>query len=575
MAGSASTASDHGVSEGQPSQVRSVLADDPWLGRVIDGRYRIEGVLGAGGVGVVYRAEHTGLRQPVALKVLRHGYEDRGLLRRRFEREATVLSQLRHPNIVGLTDYGISDGVPYLVMELLAGRTLADLLDDDGPPEPEVAIEIVRSIARGLAFAHARGVLHRDLKPANVFLQALPDDPHHVKLLDFGLAKILADEDDLAGEPTLTKAGTIVGTPAYMAPEQGAGQRVDARADVYSVGVLLFELLTGYPPFVSERRAELLRLHMIAPVPDPCALRPRLAASEEILGLLHKALAKDPGDRFQDASELLAALDALPPVPATLDAADPESGGHSRTLRAAAKPPQPVPSSRGRGHKAAALVPLALVAAGALAYAGMSRRDTSLAAPSTTASEPATSTTLATSAPSSSSPSSSSSSSSSSSAAAPRRPPDPFDQPLDEELRALRERLGAADALDREAHLATRIYQRLHPDDVRPSLLLAHDLADRGAWGPAIERYRVAVARGAQARRDPRMLEDLLRAAQMERYAREAAAAIADIFGREAIGAVEDRLARTENRQRRRRLRALLAQLRALPEGASAERPEG
>src|SRR5690606_36548179 len=189
--------------------LRRISVDDPLIGRVLDQRYRIETVLGAGGVGVVYRAEHTGLRRPVALKVLRHGFEENAHLRRRFEREARVLSQLSHPNVVALTDYGIADGMPYLVMELLEGRTLEDFLEEEGPPPARIALEIVRAVVRGLAFAHDRGVLHRDLKPGNVFLQALPDDPNHVKLLDFGLAKLLFDEDNQSGEdPTLTKTGT-------------------------------------------------------------------------------------------------------------------------------------------------------------------------------------------------------------------------------------------------------------------------------------------------------------------------------------------------------------------------------
>lgn len=568
MAGTASTASDHGASEGRPSHVRAALDDDPWLGRVIDGRYRVEAVLGAGGVGVVYRAEHTGLRQPVALKVLRHGYEDIELLRRRFEREATILSQLRHPNIVGLTDYGISDGVPYLVMELLEGRTLADLLDEEGPPSPAKALEIVRSIARGLAFAHTAGVLHRDLKPANVFLQELPDDPHHVKLLDFGLAKILADEEALEGEPTLTKAGTVIGTPAYMAPEQGAGQRVDARADVYSVGVLLFELLTGHPPFESDRRADLLRMHMVEPVPDPSALRPGLVLSDELDALLRKALAKGPGERYGDAAQLLEALDALPEAPASFDALDEESGRHPRQQQPVAKRPPRQPAPRRRTVAALAALAALLVALALYAWVSTSSSSSS---PSVAAGSE-----VSNAAPPATTPARSSETAPPrTGSAAPAEATDPFARPLDAELEALRARLAASESLDREAHLATRIYQRLHPEDVRPSLLLAHDLADRGAWGPAIERYRVAVARGREARHDPRMLQDLLRAAQMERHAGEAADAIVEIFGPEALPAVEDRLARTESRLRRRRLRALQRRLRALeprePSAASSD----
>ncbi|MEM9070696.1 MAG: serine/threonine-protein kinase [Myxococcota bacterium] len=533
--GSASTASDHGSdSDERSSRVRRALEEDPWIGRVIDGRYRIEGVLGTGGVGVVYRAEHTGLRQPVALKVLRHGYEDIEMLRRRFEREATVLSQLRHPNVVSLSDYGIYRGIPYLVMERLHGRTLEDLLDAQGPPAPEDAVEIARSVARGLAFAHGIGVLHRDLKPGNVFLQELPDDPHHVKLLDFGLAKILVAELEQDGEPTITKAGTVIGTPAYMAPEQGAGQRVDARADVYSLGVLLFELLSGCPPFEADRRADLLRLHMVAPVPDPSSLRPGLVLGRDLQALLLKALAKEPSARYRDGKELLAAFDALEDGGATYqtpDVPDATRPTHIPTLHDVHQEPAVrAPAPRW-------LLSLVVIAALGALVVGIASLDGGPAPGEKYADvKPET-------------------------PEAPPAPPSLFEAPLGDELTALRARLFAAESLDREAHLAMRVYQRLHPDDVRPSLFLAHDLVNRGAWAPAIERYKVALARDPRAKEDPRMLPDLLRAVQLERHAADATDAVVEIFGVDARPAAEEALARTENRPRRQRLRALLRRL--------------
>ncbi|MEM9192640.1 MAG: protein kinase [Myxococcota bacterium] len=298
-------------SGGVASSDDSPWSGDPLIGRVLDGRYRIEDVLGTGGVGVVYRAEHLKLRHQVAIKVLHDQLGGIDELRIRFQREGQALSALSHPNIVAINDYGIHDGMPYLVMELLVGRTLADLIDDDGPPSADVVLDIMRQVLRGLSFAHDRGIVHRDLKAANVFLVALPDAPHHAKILDFGLAKIFSTEDGDA-DPTLTKSGTILGTPAYMAPEQASGSPVDERADVYSAGVLLFEMLAGRYPFQAATRADMLRAHMLEPLPELEEARPGLTIVPELRALVRKAMAKERVNRFSDAGAMLAAVEALP-----------------------------------------------------------------------------------------------------------------------------------------------------------------------------------------------------------------------------------------------------------------------
>ncbi|MFW6052262.1 MAG: serine/threonine-protein kinase, partial [Myxococcota bacterium] len=331
-----------GSSGGDTARPVSADGGEALLGRVLDGRYRIHAVLGTGGVGVVYRAEHTALARPVAIKVL-HGYfGEREDLRLRFEREAKVLSALAHPHIVAITDYGVAEGMPYLAMELLEGCTLAELLRERGPLAPETALDIARGILRGLAFAHARGVLHRDLKPANVFLQRLPDDPYHVKLLDFGLAKMVEPDDEEVDELTLTRSGTVLGTPAYMSPEQASGATVDAPTDVYSAGCVLYELFGGQPPFRAETRPELIRKHMLSPVRSLAEIREGAQPSPELEAVLEKALAKDPRERFADAGEMLAAVDALPRPPmagvggTTLPAR--ESGAHPRGRDASEAP---------------------------------------------------------------------------------------------------------------------------------------------------------------------------------------------------------------------------------------------
>lgn len=562
--------------------------DDPLIGRVLDGRYRIEMVLGAGGVGVVYRAEHTGLRRPVALKVLRHGFEDFPHMRKRFEREARVLSQLSHPNVVGLTDYGIADDLPYLVMELLEGRTLEELLEEEGPPAPERSLEIVRAVVRGLAFAHDRGVLHRDLKPGNVFLQALPDDPDHVKLLDFGLAKILVDEDEGSGEePTLTKTGTIVGTPAYMSPEQASGSRVDPRSDVYACGVLLFELLAGRVPFRESRRADLLRAHLVEPVPDPEGFRPGLVLARELQELLLRCLAKEPAERFADGRALLDALDALPPGVARFEAARARETTEP-TRRSLADARAVLAPSRKRSWGPVGLVAaLALGIVGAYfasrttndtsatgersvgsaeASAGSSSADPSEAAapsadetPAVARSETRSETRSEASLEDDEADDVEAVAARGASPFVPSR--DPFELPMSPELGELADALHRATSLDRNLHRRLRVHQRQNPTDPRPSLLLAHDLANRGQWVGAIQRYGLAYHYDPSARNDPRMLEDLLRAAQIEAHAPAARQAILSIFGAAVRPRVEELYQRTEHRPTRLLLGALRDEL--------------
>ena len=201
---------------------------DSLIGRKLDGRYEMLGRLGEGGVGVVYRARQVHLGREVAIKVLHKDAAAIPEWRRRFEREAQALSALAHPNVVPVTDSGIDNGVPFLVMELLQGKTLADLLKE-GPLPLWRALDIARQLLRGLAFAHGKGIVHRDLKPANVFLQELPDQADHVRLLDFGMVKFLEKADSGPMADTLTRAGVVFGTPAYLSPEQAKGGPADAQ----------------------------------------------------------------------------------------------------------------------------------------------------------------------------------------------------------------------------------------------------------------------------------------------------------------------------------------------------------
>jgi serine/threonine protein kinase len=297
----------------------------------LDGRYRIEAEIGAGGLGAVYRATHVRLDKPVAIKLLHARLGADEILRGRFEREAKALAALDHPNIVAVTDYGIAGNTPYLVMELLAGETLAQRLAR-GLLEPVAVSALALTLLRALAFVHRRGLVHRDMKPGNVFLQQSGDGTECLKLLDFGLAKFTA-ESTAGAHPTLTRSGDIMGTPAYMAPEQIAGDPVDARTDVYQAGVILFQMLAGRLPFEGEA-ADQLRGHLAAPPPRLSDARSDKCGSPALEAVLQRALAKSPKARFEDAGDLLAALEAVP-QPWTLTRAEtraPTPIGDSRAL---------------------------------------------------------------------------------------------------------------------------------------------------------------------------------------------------------------------------------------------------
>jgi len=276
------------------------------IGKTLDGRYRVEERLGVGGVGAVYLGTQLALGRQVAIKLLHEGLDPS--FRTRFQREAKALASLRHPNVVSVTDYGVTDDMPYLVMEMLEGETLGDRLLR-GPLLPDHVLEVTRQLLGALGFVHEHGLVHRDLKPGNLFIELTPDGDERIKLLDFGLAKFIADPG--TDGQTVTRAGHVVGTPAYMAPEQIAGDAVDARTDIYAVGVLLFQTLTGKVPFEGEPMDQ-LKGHLVAPVPSLEVTRPGLYPRRELTAFVMRALEKPRDKRFQSALEMLDALEAIP-----------------------------------------------------------------------------------------------------------------------------------------------------------------------------------------------------------------------------------------------------------------------
>jgi eukaryotic-like serine/threonine-protein kinase len=260
---------------------------DPLVGQTIKGTYLIQQKIGGGGMGDVYKAIHTKLDSPVALKIVKPALLGHTAMVHRFQREARAASKLHHPNVVAVTDFGQSeDGMLFMVMEYVAGKSLAQVIADDAPISERRVVHIAAQILSALAEAHANQILHRDLKPENVMIERRRDVRDSVKVLDFGIAKVLAAG---AGASTLTQAGLVCGTPGYMSPEQLRGGDVDARSDLFSLGVVLYEMLTHKLPFDAQTPMEMLHKHLSEPIPPPSKRRGR-PVSPELEGLVLQAL---------------------------------------------------------------------------------------------------------------------------------------------------------------------------------------------------------------------------------------------------------------------------------------------
>ena len=270
-------------------------------GRRLTDRYLLEEELASGGMGTLWLARDEVLGRPVAIKVLHdHLSGDQELLER-FRMEAVAAARLSHPAVVRVFDTGTSDGVVFIVMELVDGETVGELIADLGSLPPGEACRIARGVLQALAHAHREGVIHRDVKPGNI-LVARGDQ---VKLADFGIAKAAFAEEDL------TTTGNLLGTSRYLSPEQVSGGEVDARSDIYALGVVLFEMLTGRPPFQAETHIATATMRLTNDPPPPRALRPGIPRRVE--AVVMKALARDPADRFQTAEDMAAALERASP----------------------------------------------------------------------------------------------------------------------------------------------------------------------------------------------------------------------------------------------------------------------
>jgi serine/threonine-protein kinase len=290
--------------------------DDP-IGTILAGRYRIEALLGTGGMGVVYRAQHIHMRKAVAVKVLHREMTQVPEVVARFEREAVAAARITHANVATATDFGrLDDGSFYLALEFIEGKSLASEMRAGGAFSEERALKIVGQIADALAAAHAAGVVHRDLKPDNVMLVQRDGTSDFVKVLDFGIAKIKLEA---SSDQPLTQMGMVFGTPEYMSPEQAQGLVVDARSDLYALGIILYEMLARSSPFKHEDLVVVLTRH-ITMEPPPLPSSVSVAVSELTLRLLRKT----PAERLQAASDVRERVDAIlsagPVEPATLGA---------------------------------------------------------------------------------------------------------------------------------------------------------------------------------------------------------------------------------------------------------------
>jgi serine/threonine protein kinase len=292
-----------------PSSKSSQSGPDPLIGRVVNDRFRIVSMLARGGMGKVYRAEQAPLGREVALKVLNTNYsgDSDPEFHKRFFLEASICSKLTHPNTVTIFDYGrTDDDVYYIAMELLEGRTLHRALREEGPFGADRAIAVARQICRSLREAHGLGVIHRDLKPANVYLVRHGDENDFVKVLDFGLVKNVDDKGE-----DLTQTGLFMGSPKYMSPEQIRGERADARADVYSLGVMIYEMVTGKVPFDRPNSVNILMAHVHEAPPTFAEMNPNVTISPVLEAIVMKCLNKQASDRYGSMEELLIAMKVI------------------------------------------------------------------------------------------------------------------------------------------------------------------------------------------------------------------------------------------------------------------------
>ena len=323
------------MSEAPPRWSRpSAPSADPLLGKTLDDRYIVEEKLGEGGMGIVYRARHKAISKSVAIKVLRPEASRHKDAIARFRQEAESTTAIGNEHIVDILDFGsLSNGSAYFAMEHLRGRTLSQLLREDGALSPSRAVRIAIQITRALSAAHDHGIIHRDLKPDNIFMVTRSDGEDFVKVLDFGLAKVAS----VSASAQITREGQVFGTPHYMSPEQCAGQPVDARTDVYALGAVLYQLLSGRCPFEADSLLAIMTMHRLDPAPRFSELDPPLLIDPELEVVVQRCLEKSPQNRYETMAtlrdDLLRILPMLPATSGTFVTGAPQSSSDTSVHR--------------------------------------------------------------------------------------------------------------------------------------------------------------------------------------------------------------------------------------------------
>jgi hypothetical protein len=522
-------------------------APDPRIGTTLHDRYRVLERMTEGSMGVVYRGERVRLHRPVAIKFLSEGYAASEDAMRRFEVEARAMSRLQHPNCVGVIDFGLDQGAPYLVMDFIVGRTLRQILQQEGRFRPSRALGILRQVLAGLAHAHAQSIIHRDVKPENILVQAVEGHGEQVRILDFGLAK-LRDEGSVT-------TGVAVGTPGYMSPEQTAGEKVDQRADLYATGIILFELLTGQKPFRSEIIFEVLRMHRETPPPTLESLAPDQKFSRALSAVVMRALAKNRDDRFSTAAEFLTAIDETPEGSGASEAPPllPERGSRRRVLVAAC-----------------AVVLLAAAGGGVWAWTRRQRASTA-AAPAPAPAKPKKRRVETTAAGTTPGAAGSGTTAPGETAAGAEEPAD--DGATDDaapaevaapgpsepdDVRKLRERAAGGDLAG-----AVRALENLHrrePARAEVSYALGNMYAELQLWPAAVKAYDAALSSSAAYRQDERLIGDVVEALASDRAHPLASTLIRTELGQAALPRLQQ-ATRSSTPRLRARARKLRAQL--------------
>ena len=550
-----------------------MASSDPRLGTVLYGRYQLLERLSAGAMGVVYRAERVKLGRPVAIKFLHESFAATEDGMRRFEVEARAMSRLNHPNCVSVTDFGVDQGAPYLVMDFVTGHSLRQVLVAEGRMEPERVVSVVRQLLAGLAHAHGHGIIHRDVKPENVLLTPVEGHGEQVRILDFGLAK-LRDESSVT-------TGVAVGTPGYMSPEQTAGERVDQRADVYAAGIILHELVVGRKPFVDDSPFEVMRMHREDKPRAMTGAAPGVVVSSELEGVVQRALAKSRDERFGSAAAFLAALVATPEASGRRT-----TEGWHRTSR-----PSRVPLAI-LGLAIAAIIGVTVWshghhdrgAAGVSVLANQRPRRADDAPPAAAAADPDTAVAAshsdppaaAASAPPSTAPAAvagaepaapdAGTAAGAPPAAAPAAPAaaddPPAPAPVAEANDIARIRAHAAAGDRRGALHALQILSQREPRRADLHYTLATFYAEDRTWPDAVDQYAAALALDPSYRTDQRLIGDVVEALASRRAQARASRIVLDTLGAAALPRLDEatRSASSRKRAQAARLRDRLRQ---------------